>query len=98
VPRLNKANGGAKIMSKVTVELAFTKTSTKINRVDPAQVAAAIQIMAQHGYSLTSVDDVLVAGVCEACSSPILDGDQYYDTPDGVLLCKACGLQMEDAA
>jgi len=34
------------------------------------------------------MDDIEPVGICESCSKPIHEGDQYAPCTDGIMLCK----------
>jgi hypothetical protein len=33
-------------------------------------------------------------GKCDRCGEPVFDGDEYYEEPDGDVLCESCADNM----
>jgi hypothetical protein len=74
-----------------TMELVFIKTMERTLNVSTDNLLQTVKHNASRGWTLVLMDDDTIAGLCESCGSPIVDGNVAWGPDDdGVILCHDC--------
>lgn len=71
------------------MEYAFSRQETFAFNTDGGTPdAVMITEIRRQGWSLDYIDNVPVAGFCEVCGRPIMDGEDYHHDEEGIMWCK----------
>jgi len=73
-----------------TATVIFERKQTNSVQMHLRRMQEIIKERAKEGWQPTHVNGVEVVGICEACSSPIVEGESYAAGLEGECLCSSC--------